>query len=555
MTRQQLVIHTLFERHRSMSIVSRVLGVSQIRVREALVQYERNQLRDAGIKPPSLKEMQRGDVTPRFGVPRKEFGGRPATHVQLNRSAAPSSDGIGPSTREVRHGAVPDTGIVRFIVTAVEPNAEVHQAFWANLKAYAAASGAEIVVGRVGASATKADMAAEHASFVPSSAIHVRGLVSLAMDEAVPARQTRPLAVVRNRNVAQWTVIPHPVVALETMSRVRADGLKVQLTTGSMTMPRPGPAGSIRELGAVIVEVGTSGRAHCRHILTPAQGDGSFQDLDALVSNGGVRRGATVEAITFGDVHHACIDPIVAASTWGIGGGSGPSLIDRLRPRFMVFHDVCDFAARSAFDARDHHKRFAQLVAGGGDVAAELAGATRFLEQARREWAQSIVVGSNHDDGFVRWLREADFRDDPTNAIFYLESSLELHRRLASGHQADGFFEQTLRRLSHDGLRGVRFLRPGEGFKIAGIEQSIHGHLGADGRQANVRVFENLGIKATIGHTHRPATRDDLYCAGVCNTELEYARGAITSWAVGHVVTYPSGSRQHLLFSGGAFHG
>lgn len=161
---------------------------------------------------------------------------------------------------------------------------------------------------------------------------------------------------------------------------------------------------------------------------------------------------------------------------------------------------------------------------------------------------------SNHDEALTRWLREADFRDDPLNALFFLETSLALHRRLASGRGAEDLFEQTLRRLSSDGLRGVRFLKEGESMAIAGVEASLHGHRGADGRPGDLRFFERIGMRATLGHTHRPVTRDGILCAGVCATDLAYARGQITAWGVGHVVTYASGARQHLLFDGGAFH-
>src|SRR5207237_7951814 len=109
--------------------------------------------------------------------------------------------------------------------------------------------------------------------------------------------------------------------------------------------------------------------------------------------------------VTFGDVHHAHLDPEVGAATWGADALDDTSLVDHLRPRNMVFHDVVDFEARNHHDARDHHKRFAQMAAGGGDVGAELTAAARFLERTRRDWSRSVVVGSNHDEGLLRWLR------------------------------------------------------------------------------------------------------------------------------------------------------
>jgi hypothetical protein len=546
-------MHALFRKHRSTSVVARELGLSQIRVREGLVQHQRNLMRDAGLKPPPLVEMLRGDVVTRFGVPRSESGGRPAKHIQIGQGV-PVGEGEG-GPRSFGPVAVPSSGVLRLIVTAVEPDAAVHAGFWANLKAYAAAVSARIVVIRTSAVATRADLSSEVGRHVVGEAVVVDGLVDIAADEPLAPRLARPLDGVRHRASARWTIFPAGVVQLETLQRIRAEGLRVHLTTGAVNLPGPGASRWRREVGAVIVEIGCDGSAHCRHLLSPVDGDGTFHDLDARVSNGAVRFGTPVEALTFGDVHHAHIDPAVARATWGIGGDPDvPSLVDRLRPTTQVFHDVCDFEARNAHDVRDHHKRFAQMIAGTGDVGAEMAATARFLADTRREWSTSVVVGSNHDAGLLRWLREQDFREDPTNALFFLESSLDLHRWIERGGDVDGFFERTLRRLHPGELNGVRFLQPGESLKLAGCEASIHGHLGADGRPGDVRSFERLGIKATLGHTHRPLTRDGIYCAGVCNTELAYARGPITGWAVGHVVTYPNGVRQHLIFDGHGFH-
>ncbi len=556
-TPQQAVVYALFHKHRSMSSVARILNLSQIRVREALVQHERNTMRDQGLCPPPLKEMLRGDVVTRFGVPRSENNGRPAKHIPLPcaQPAQPSSPGR-PHKKGFPRIQLPASGVSRLIVTSVEPDAPVHQEFWNNLKAYGNALGAQVAVVRTGSVATRNDLAADYRDHVATSGIAVERLLDVAADDIPPHRLARPLEGMRHRNAARWTVVPHSAVQLETLPRLRADGLRVQMTTGTMSMPSGPGKRANRELGAVIAEVTAAGGVHCRHLLAMADSDGSFHDLDTKVSRGVVRAGVRAEAITFGDIHHTHLDPVVAAATWSVGGITGrrQSLVDRLRPRVMVFHDVCDFEARNAHDARDHHKRFAQMIAGAGDVCKELTETAAFLATTGRPWSKSVVVGSNHDDALVRWLREADFRDDPLNAVFFLQTSLALHHWLAEGREVDGFFEQTLRSLCPERLEGVRFLRAGEGLKLAGSEASIHGHLGADGRPGDVRFFERLGIRATLGHTHRPIARDGIYCAGVCSMDLAYARGPITAWAVGHVVTYPNGARQHLLFDEGAFY-
>ncbi|WCT72621.1 hypothetical protein PQ455_13390 [Sphingomonas naphthae] len=558
-TERQAAVHALFMLHRSMSIVARLMRVSQITVRETLVQYQRNKLRDQGIVPPPLREMLRGDVTTRFGIPRDELGGRPAKHRQIDPAVSSEPRPEPAPARRRRFVAAPATGVTRMVVTSAEAGARLHVGFWRNLRAYAADIGAELVVLRLGGSepVRPGPHDSELAEFVVGSQVDVAGQVDIAADVRIRLGNSRPLTNMQSRSSSTWTVFRHPVVQLETLERVRADGLRVQLTTGAVTLPRSRfDQSGCSEVGAVVIDVGADGYAHCRHILAPSDGDGSFQDLTTRVEGGRIARGCPVEALVFGDVHHAHIDPAVAAATWGIGPDVHPhtSLVDRLRPGTQILHDVNDFSARSHFDARDHLKRFAQFTAGGGDVRRELEGTVAFLEAVRRPWCRSLVVGSNHDAMLLRWLREADFREDPVNAVFFLQTSLALHRRVADGLAIDTFFEQTMRSLSCDALSGITFLRDGDSHKIAGVEVGIHGHRGADGRIGGIQAFERLGIPATIGHTHRPTTRGGIYSAGVCQTELAYASGGLTAWAVGHVVEYFSGARQHLLFHGGRFH-
>ncbi|WP_210357327.1 hypothetical protein [Sphingomonas beigongshangi] len=564
-TTQQATIHALFLKHRSMSTVARQLGVSQIRVREALVQYERNRLRDQGEKPPPLREMMLGEVVSRFCSPRPGVGGRPAKHVPIARTSVErplwrtvwSSNGtrFSPSQGTVTL-ALPAAGAMRLVVTAVEPDAEVHRGFWSNLQAYARRVGAELVVIRLGQMGRiRGDERLRELSGIGT--IVVGGTAVEIVGDFGPSQSGRPLDSPGLPRRATWTIVGHPAIQLETVARMRGDGLRMRITTGAVTKPRSrSPRQERRDVGAVIVEAGADGFAHCRHLLADADGNGAFNDLDVRVDAGAVTFGHRAAALVFGDVHHAHLDAGVAAATWGLGcrpEEANQSLIERLRPAAMVFHDVCDFDARNHHDAKDPHRRFALLATGRACVRTEFSRTANFLRESARDWSESIVVQSNHDDALARWLKEADFRQDPQNAEFFLECSLALHRRLAAGLSGDGLFERTLRQQSLDGLPGVRFLATGEGLEIAGVQCGIHGHSAADGKRGSMAFFEGLGIRAVLGHNHRPTTRGGICTVGVCQTELEYARGALTAWAVGHVVIHANGSRQHLIYDGGRF--
>lgn len=209
----------------------------------------------------------------------------------------------------------PTAGVTRMIITCAEAGTPTHEAFLRNVLAYANWLNAELMVVKIG----DGDVDPVVIDFLWTSPVDLEDQVEVATNVSVHPRATRPLGSVKGCRSAVWTVVPHAVIQLETMPRIRADGLRVQLTTGAMTLPhRSAIPGSREELGAVIVELSSDGVGHCRHILAPVDGDGSFQDLAVRVEGGSIKRGCGVEAINYGDIHHSSLDAEVAAATWGI---------------------------------------------------------------------------------------------------------------------------------------------------------------------------------------------------------------------------------------------
>ena len=551
-TRSQAAIYDAFMRTHSMSQTARELNVSQIRVRESLVQYERNLMRDQGITPPPLKAMLKGDVTPRFGVSRDVKQGRPAKHrppASFPIPAAPSRAWSERATRP-RVVAAPGSGTRRLLVTGVEGGAPVHAPFLDNLQAYARHLGAEIV-------ALRADhdnfgpTAPELARYATSTPVDVAGRLDLRPDVALPRVAKAPLDGVERASPGRWAAFAHASFQLSSLPRLAGQRPRVHLTTGTATFGLGGSGAT--HPGALVVEVARDGAVFVRHVRGDAT-TGAFHDLDARASDGRIATGVPVEALVLGDIHHSRMDPAVAAATWGGDGAGATPLVDRLRPRVQVMHDVVDFLARNHHDRNDAHVRFLRHATGTGDVRVELAAAAAFLAATRRSGTRTVVVHSNHDDWLTRWLRETDHRQDPENAEYYLDRQRALLARLRAGVGSATFFAESLRQLDEGGLEGVRFLADGESLCVAGVELGVHGHLGPDGARGSIWGLERMGLDLVVGHGHRPTAAGAIYMAGVCQLDLAYNRGP-TTWAVAHVVVHADGARQHVFMHEGRFAG
>ena len=552
-TRAQAAAYDAFMRTHSMSETARELNVAQIRVREMLVQYERNCMRDQGIKPPPLAAMLKGDVTTRFGVSRDLRQGRPAKHRPPAAFPIPAAPAPRWSERPSGARALPRpaSGTQRLLVTAVEGGAPAHLPFVDNLRAYAHATGAELVCLRADHESLGAT-APELASATIATPIEIAGRVDLRPDVALPRVARRPLDRMERASPGRWAVFAHPVFELASMPRLASQSPRVQLTTGCATRARDDGG---TPPGALMVEWASDGAVFVRHVRgDPATG--AFHDLDARVAGGRVGTGTPVAALVLGDIHHARIDQAAARATWGDADAVAPPtpmpLVDRLRPRLQVMHDVVDFLARNHHDRGDAHIRFLRHATGTGDVRAELAAAAGFLASTRRPWSRTAVVHSNHDEWLARWLRETDHRQDPENAEYYLDRQRAMLSRLRAGTGTASFFAESIRALDPGGLDGVRFLADGESLCVAGVELGVHGHAGADGARGSMHGLERMGIDMIVGHGHRPTASGGIHMTGVCQLDLGYNKGP-TSWAIAHVVLHDDGARQHVFMDKGRF--
>lgn len=393
----------------------------------------------------------------------------------------------------------------------------------------------------------------------------------------------KPLTGFETYTRDRWGIIPHPKVQLESVPTMKGAPAKILMTTGSITLPnyvqkRAGIEASFHHaIGAVLVELDADGNHFCRHLL--AEEDGSFFDLDTRVETRPDKKAAhgntplitsrhRVAAINWGDIHTVQIDPEVAKASFGwypakdqvIQGRlirewakwDGESILDTLRPSYQFYHDVSDFQARNHHNTRDPHHQFALHCAGADTVENELKEVGQFIEATSRPWCEGVVVDSNHDQALARWLREADYRQDPLNAEFFLACQRRMYRAIRERDRHFSIFEHVLTDHFPDvRCTGVRFLREDESYKVLGIEKGMHGHLGANGARGNPQQFTKMGPKSTTGHTHSCRIIDGAYVAGTTSKlNLGYNKG-LSSWSHSHVVTLPNGKRQIITLQNG----
>lgn len=470
--------------------------------------------------------------------------------------------------------------IKRYILTSAQNNTELNEKVWNNLLALSVHYDAEILISQftyvknpLSKQATVADRvkSKEDANLSNAMAYDPKLMpyfhntaVKLAPDLIFCGElNIIPTAVNPFHGLEAYTgqssaVIPHAKLGMRSLPTLKGQGPRFLYSTGCVTKinyihQKAGLKASFHHTyGAMLVEVNSNGEWYARQLN--ADNNSDIYDLEVVVRDGVVQKNEYgIEALNPGDIHEVSLPPESYEVLWGKDG-----ICEKLRPRYQFIHDLVDFRARNHHDTKNAHINFKKYIEGTDNVEDELRSAGNFLSSIERDWCQTVVVDSNHDQAVSRWLREADFKIDPVNALFYIECTRAVYRAIRDRDENFHLVEWVLKELL-ESSRNTRFLRQDESFIICkdtcgGIESGMHGDLGPNGSRGSAMSLRKLGMKCNVGHYHSCGIHDGLYAAGMSgNLHPEYAKGP-SSWSASHIITYENGKRQIITQRGTAWH-
>lgn len=494
--------------------------------------------------------------------------------MSVSRDAAGT---ISPPPREIFK--LPKRGQRKvYLVTSAQSNTGIHTACWRNLLALAAHDDAEVLVASFTYSKPRASVGAKRKTAKEAGEVEewwapevepylcdrpvqlAPGLVWCGELQILPTA-VNPISGLESYTGRDSSIIPHPKFAMQSVASPKGAGTKFIYTTGTVTLrnyiqKKAGQKASFHHgYGALIVEVNHDGSWWVRQLC--ADSEGTIHDLDRKIAAGRITVGHRPEALVWGDIHARQMEPGTRSLCWGQAG-----ILDALRPRRQVLHDLLDFRTQNHHDRSDAWKVFAKAVHGATDVEAELDEAAEFLTYAHRPWLETAVVASNHDEALIRWLKECDYRADPQNARLMLEASLAAYDAAAA--KDGGFYvvEWAVRRSLGRGVlkKGVRFLRRDEAYTVCtdaqgGVELGMHGDVGLNGARGSIQQFAKAGRKAIIGHSHSAGWHEGVVQVGVMAALDQGYNVGQSSWSHSFALVQPNGKRQVVTVWRGKWRG
>jgi len=452
-----------------------------------------------------------------------------------------------------------------FIVTCAINNTAINEPFLASLRQYCQHRGAKLLVipiryKNVSAYLAKQDgatwWARELRDDIHLDSFEVNGLLTIMGNSFIQATAASPLAGLDILDPQRSFVIGHPTIETKTAARPVGDNPRIFMTTGAVTESRysesvAGMKATARHAcGAVVVE--RDGEDFWLRNIE-ADPHGGFYDLDSYYSPDGTTGQHRLKALSCGDTHLDFIDPGVKAATWGAG-----SITEVLNPEHEFHHDVLDFFSANHHHRGDVHLNFAKHHWGLNSVDDELTRLVDFFSDClNRPDTIYHIVPSNHNDALQRWLKEADIRQDPENALIYHELNLQVLQgitcrgmEISIPHPLKLYMESRIRNPE-----SVIFHDRSEKVEILGVDFNQHFDKGVNGSRGSLAGMAKTGRAASGGHGHGPGKKNRAIQAGTSSQyNLGYNMGYST-WAKAHVGMYPSGATTIFFISGNRWRG
>lgn len=446
----------------------------------------------------------------------------------------------------------------RFIITWAQNNTPIHKKFLNNIKAYSEFIDADIhvIAGRyknptsVWSNAQESDefWAEEITQYLDANRHDIHKYVSILSDIKVQPTAVNPMTGMQALSGVNSCIFGSPKVQLEMIPVLDGNKPKMMLTTGAITKKnytdsKSGKVGEFHHtFGFVIVEIKDDETFFVRQV-TADDRSGAFTDIYNRVEEGEVTVINTMAAIVLGDIHYGHHDQQVLDST--------VAFMQKMVPDHVILHDVFDGSSINHHEIKDPFVQYGKEMTGSNDLEKEINGMMTGLK-AFEKFKNVVIVRSNHDDFLDRWLKNEDWKKQPTfkNSRLYMKySDILLGQYAHNPYEVKGVIPY----LINKEFPIYKTLGRSSSYKVKGWELGAHGDMGSNGSRGSLLQFRKLNTKIIVGHYHSPGRKDGALAVGTSTTlRVGYNKGA-SSWLQSHVIIHNDGRAQHISFIDGEF--
>lgn len=433
-----------------------------------------------------------------------------------------------------------------FLITSAQNATPVHKKFLEKMEMYANEIGAEILVipyryknpNSMFTDKQEKDewWDTKLTKYLTLNRHDLNNSVSILSDVKIQPTNSQPLQGLEGMTGDHSCVVGHPRFELKSIPVMDSYKPKLLFTTGACTKEnytdsRAGKRGEFHHsIGFCIVELKDDDTFFFRQVS--ANNSGDFIDLDYYVTDNGVKKENTVEALIMGDVHVRFCDKRVSDMTKNI-------LIPRLNPSKIFLHDIIDSNSISHHNMKDPFILHEMEMTDANNLSKEIDEMLEWLKDLQKE--EVYIVKSNHDEHIDQYLNN-DWRKLPTlkNTIPLMEYSLAKLK----GEAKKGIVPYIINKM----YPNIKCLTYEDNVVVKGWLCSMHGHNGSSGSRGSLAQFSKLSTKNVTGHSHTAGRIGGAVSVGTSTTlRMSYQKGQ-SSWTNTHGIINKLGKFQHIFF-------
>lgn len=436
-----------------------------------------------------------------------------------------------------------------FIIGWAQNATPVHQNLFNNMKAYAKArkAGMHIIAGRYkNPTSIFSDEGHEHWAdevlpYLDANRHNLHELLQVLSDVKIPPTSAQPLSGMNGITGLESCIVGHPRQHLKALPVLEGYPHKLLLSTGACTVAnytdsKSGKKGEFHHaLGFIIVELDGED-FHIRQVSCDE--DGNFYDLFHRVKDGKVKKNKDgCEAAILGDIHIQHNNKEATDLTF--------QLLDKMKPKHTMIHDIIDCESISHWDMNDPFRMMKKEEEGTDNLYKEKQDMIDWLRKYKEY--NLVVVRSNHDDFFDRWLKSADWRKTGNRKLYLEAANILANEKLAQSKGVIPYY------IEKEFGEKIKTLGLDDSYRVLGWELGMHGHLGASGSRGGHTQFKGINTKNVTAHVHHPH-REDGHCSVGTLTHLRvnYTKG-LSNWMHSNGLIYPDGKFQHIHIINGKY--
>lgn len=443
----------------------------------------------------------------------------------------------------------------RYVVTTAQNNTDVDKVFFESLRVYCESNDATLLIAKTTYNLNGFQQSQDTVEgvyydplvlpYLVEGQIDLGGIEVVAQANVLPTAKNPLSGFEGVTDAGIHVIIPASKIALKCTASLKGGKGKILYATGAITkrnyiLRKAGAVASTEHnIGALFVD--TSGPNIITRQLELMPGSGGFYDENKFYCPTGADDGYRPMALQFGDIHAEKMESVNLEKMKG--------LIDKYKPEHTILHDVMDFSSRNHHNIKDCTFIFAQDVR-EQTVENDVRQVVKVIDALANVTHNEVhIIESNHDLAINTWLKNTDFKDDPTNALVYLRCMTALYEHIQLYGDTDfNMLEYAYREIGGGKfVDSIMFHGTDESVIMSGVEMGCHGHTGTNGSRGSPTQFRALGIPMNTGHTHTPSILGKCYTAGVSATlDMGYNIGA-SSWRLANILTWPNGQRQIIF--------